>query len=419
MRPDITKFSLLLLLILLVSFNCLCQVNENTQPVKLIKWTSEDCDRTYDPNRLVTRITRMETKDGITTITVNFPENCCVSFDPKINYTKNKLTLMPYEAYKGDYCTCNCCFSITFEIAGLTGKAYEIFFNQTPIIQSADHYTVIQPSSQSYLGKEINRRNKYGFKEGTWITFHKNGKIDHIKEYPAIQLYYELDPLWSKRYYPSQKLRSYERKDTSEDWFEDGELQYQRIEYKSGDTSYEKGLRKFSKRQFAREYAERRYDLKLKSEFDSTYEGEGSIGETIYETKYFENGDLEYRFGKDTSYSWFRNGQVAFKRYGSGSMDYDEAGRATKRNFYWVEPGPIGNGDLEHSIYITYHKNGVIEEIHFVRSEADATGIGNNHYHWQWNDKMKLIASPKGWKEPLPWKRFKEIELPLPMYKGL
>jgi len=251
------------------------------------------------------------------------------------------------------------------------------------------------------------------------MTFHKNGKIENISEYEAVELYHQSYPLWSKSFYTSQKLRSYERKDTSEDWFEDGEMQYQRIEYKAGDTAYENGFRKFSNRRLAREYAERRYDLVLKSEFDSTYKGEGSIGEILYETKYFENGNLEYRFGKDTSYSWFRNGLVKFKRYRSGSINYDETGRVKERTFFWAEPGPIGQGDLDHSIYITYYKNGVIEEIHFVRYEADDVGIGNNHYHWQWNDKMKLIASPKDWKEPLPWKRFKEIELPLKMYKGL
>jgi len=96
MRPGNTKFSLLILLILLVSINGLCQVNENNENIKLIKWASEDCDHTYDPNRLVTRITRMETKDGVTKITVNFPENCSVPIEPEINFRKNKLTLLPY-----------------------------------------------------------------------------------------------------------------------------------------------------------------------------------------------------------------------------------------------------------------------------------------------------------------------------------
>jgi hypothetical protein len=361
----------------------------------------------------------METNDGITKITVNFPENCCVTFDPKINFSKNKLTLLPYEQYQGNYCTCDCCFSITFEIAGLTGKTYEVFFNQTQIIKSTDHYIVVKPTSGLYQGKEINRLNKYGFKEGTWMTFYKNGKVENISEYAAVELYHQSYPLWSKSYYPSQKLRSYERKDTSEDWFEDGELKYQRIEYKSGDSTYEKGFRKFNNRRLAREYAERRYALVIKSDFDSTYKREGSIFETTYETKYFENGSLQYRFGKDTSYSWFRNGQVEFKHYKSGSINYNAAGRVTKRSFFWVEPGPIGEGDLDHSIYLSFHKNGVIEEMHFVRSEADEVGIGNNDYHWQWNDKMKLTASPKDWHEALPWKRFKEIELPLKMYKGL
>lgn len=324
---------------------------------------------------------------------------------------------MPYEEYGGDRCSCDCCFSITFEIAGLKGKTYDVYFKDTKVVLSADHYAVVNPSSQLYQGKEIDRLNKYGFREGTWMTFYKDSAVRTISDYPDEELYHQSYPVCSKKYYPSQKLHSWERKDTSETWFEDGELQYQRIEYKAGDTAYEKGFSKYENRRLSRNYFERRYPLQIKSEFDSTYDARGTIWEIIYEEKYFENGKLQYRFGKDTSYTWFRNGRVKLRDYKSGSMEYDESGRITKREFHWKEPGPVGDGDLDHSIYMTFHKNGVIKEIDFRRFEVDEVGIGKSYYEWEWDSKMKLIASPKDWKEPLPWKRFKDIIMPQQMYR--
>src|SRR6478752_4754502 len=107
-------------LFLLTSCSSICfsqqGIETKRSKVKLLKWNAEACDNTYDPYRLQNRITHVEVKNGITSITVNFTDNCCAAFKPEIEFKASKLTLLPYRKYFGDYCMCDCCFSISFEI---------------------------------------------------------------------------------------------------------------------------------------------------------------------------------------------------------------------------------------------------------------------------------------------------------------
>ena len=392
-----------------VSQNRSTEVNKN---VKLKKWSSQDCDNTYDPNRLVTRITNIVTTDTSTSITINFSENCCVEFKPGIEFHNNKLVLLPYKEYSGNYCGCDCCFSIQYEISGLIGKNYEIYFRDKKVILSQDHYSVTATSSELYNGQQINRKNKYGFKEGIWMSFHKNGQKKNISQYPEVSLYHEPLTIWSKDYYPSGKLSAYDRKDTTESWFEDGEIKSQFIEYKSGDTAYKKGFRKFENRFIQKEYIERSYPTVIKSEFDPEYETSGSIYETIYKKEYFSNGKPQYIFGKDTSYSWFETGILKLKRYHGDEIEFDENGKIKEQSYSWMERGPKSMGDLSNNLYVSFYPNGNIKQIRLSRDEPYNDGIAPGvGYDWIWDKNMKLIESPKNWKEVLPWKRFKEINL--------
>ena len=80
----------LLIILIFVPFTT-CLAQKDTSSIKLLKWSSEDCDNTYDPFLLIDRITSIESYNGITLITVNFSENCCASFDPKIKVEGNKV----------------------------------------------------------------------------------------------------------------------------------------------------------------------------------------------------------------------------------------------------------------------------------------------------------------------------------------
>ncbi len=62
-------------------------------------------------------------------------------------------------------------FSIVFELEGLAQGKFQVYFKDKKIERSDDHYEVIEPTSVEHQGKTINRRNRYGFMEGTWMTF--------------------------------------------------------------------------------------------------------------------------------------------------------------------------------------------------------------------------------------------------------
>ena len=384
------------------------------QKIKLVGWKDEPCNNTYDPYRLVNRITAVESRNDRTFITVSFSENCCIEFTPEIQFKKNKLYLYSQRNYTGDYCGCNCCFSIQFEISGLPEKEYAIYFNGKKIERSNDHYKVFPPSQETYNGAVINRTNKYGFKEGIWKTFYGDGKIESFKQYSDNQVFYDEDPIFTREFYHSGAVKSYSRRDTSESWFEDGELKHQKIQYKHGDTSFTYILRKYDNRQLKQKSLERHYPTVHKSQFDSSYKAEGSRFDKVYEERFYKSGKPEYLFNKDTSYTWFENSIMKEKDYPpSGRIRYNERGFITEKAFHWYRPGVKIKHDLSHSLYVEFYENQSVSKVHYVRDEEVEDGFSNHHFEWEWDNQGKLTGSPDDWNdEEFPWRSFPEIKIP-------
>lgn len=403
----------------ILAFYLTCNSQTGSNRVRLIKWSSEVCDNTFDPYRLKTRISSIEDTDTSTIFIAHFSDNCCVTFKPAIDFYKNKLVLLPYRKYKGDYCGCDCCFSIRYEITGLTGKKYTLYFNESKVTLTDNYYDTVKPSYEVYNGENINRLNKYGFKEGTWMQFYENG-VKVISQYAEQSLFYDSSPLWSKVYYTSGALSLFERKDSTESWFEDGELESQFFKYNVGDTTFKKGFRKFENRLLQKEYLEKSYPIIFKSDFDTAYQEKGSITEIVYKREYFQNGKPKFLFGSDTSFSWFETGQVELKRYKNGKIQFDSNGVLMERSFSWIEKGPKQWRNLDNTLDVEFYPNGNIRKIEFIRDEPTRDGVGLGvRYSWIWNDKMNLIEFPKGWKEPFPWTRFPELRLKPQMLMGI
>lgn len=300
------------------------------------------------------------------------------------------------------------------------GKKYQLYFKESEVALSDNYYDTVKPSFQVYNGRNINRLNKYGFKEGIWIKFRENGKEEIVEQYPDQSLFHDLPPLWSKAYYPSGRLFFHDRNDTSESWFEDGELKSQFIKFKAGDTTCEKGLRKFDNRLLQKEYLEKFYPTIFKSEFDPDYKQEGAITEIIYKREYFQNGKPKLIFGSDTSFSWYETGQLESKKYKNGMMHTSEHGVLTEQSFSWLEKGPKDWRNLDNTLYVQFYPNGNIRKIELVREEPTHNGIAPGvRYSWTWSKEMNLIGSPEKWKEPFPWIRFTELQLTPKMQKGL
>lgn len=398
------------ILIIIFSQTLVCHSQENlsekAQSVELINWKAETCDHTFDPYRLKNRVTRLESRDGITYITVNFSETCCADFSPAIEFRENNLMLL---SYPGDlYCFCICCFSISYEISGLPDKDFNIYFNDGKIELSDEHYATVEPTFELHKGKKINQTNKYGFREGLWIEFFKDGNTKALIKYPESSLYDRSYPEWEKRYSQSGKLSYYKRNDTTEAWFGDGEIRLQQIKYKIEDTTFRSILAKFGNRQIKEKSLERYYTTIFKSESDSTYRIGSTISDYVYKEEYYRSGKRKYLQTTDTLFTWYEDEQVKIKQYAHGSVEYNKQGLLVKKSYQWEEPAPKGWRDLEYKIDIHFYRNGKVQKIRFIRDEPSENG----HYYWKWDTDSRLIEAPEHWEEEVPWKNIKEINVP-------
>ena len=197
-----------------------------------------------------------------------------------------------------DLCGCNCCFSIEYEIQGLPLSEYEIYFKGKLIKQSSDYYKVVAPTFEVYNGQTINRSNKYGFREGIWMSFYDNGKLKEISEYADRVWYWEDEPSWKKQFYESGSLSFFSRTDTTESWFGDGELKSQFIEYKVADTTFKYSMQKHDNRKIKRLELEKSYKPAVARHPNSIFKEIPTEFGIVYSKEYFENGRQKYLFRK-------------------------------------------------------------------------------------------------------------------------
>lgn len=390
--------------------NCFAQ-SDKKDSVQLLSWQSYDCDDTYDPFLLKNRISKYEKVADALKMTVNFSENCCTPFEPTIDFVDNKLYLIPVTSKNSTFCDCRCCFSIEFTISGLGDEDFEVYFDGSKIEYSENHYDTIAPTSKIYNGQQINRKNKYGFHEGIWMTFYENNKIESIRQFPESVLYVDAWPIWIKYFHPSGSLQYYNRNDTIQEWFEDGTLLSEQYPYSVGDTSFDYSFRLYKNRTLKEKSLQRIYPVIHRSNFNDCYKAEGEMLSYAYKETYYENGQKDYLQLGDTIHSWYSNGQLRRYHDPSKGIKFDSLGRITEKMFFWFSPGAECSKDLNNSLTMIYDNNLNITEVRLLRDEVIETAIElNRTYYWKWNETGELIHSPKIWNEPLPWIKFETIK---------
>lgn len=415
--------SSLIILLLIAGFNFSVLSQTDTfalnQDVILVNSESMDCDNSYDPYLLISRITNIEYENELTNITINFTDNCCASFDPSIEFRNDSLILSPYAEFGDIYCTCDCCFSIKYTIAGLKDKKYVTLFKGKEIVRSDYHYKIVEPTYEVYNGEKINQTNIYGFKEGLWIEFYKDGPIKDLSKYHDHSYRFRPHrPIWSKGFYPSGAPSRYEREDTSQMWFEDGTLDFESIDYKIDDTSFEYVYSVHDDRTLQHKSLSKYYPTLLTSVYDTCYSIEIRVHRIMYNEAYYENGQRKELYSNDTTYRWYENGQLEQVRSSMGSINYTNDGQPKSKAFYWKKPGLECEGDLDHSLYIDYYPNGNIKEIRYKRDEINRDQYyREKSYEWKWDDQMHLKKSPENWSEPFPWRKIRDLKIPRKMLK--
>jgi hypothetical protein len=376
--------------------------------VRLYNWNAGNCDNSYNPYNLVHRISDTLIRQEITYITFSFSANCCSNFEPRLYFKNNELHIDPYSHTDSEYCDCNCCFSIQIGIEGLIGKKYKTIFDRHSVVYSEDPYPVFDETSELFDGKIINRTNKYRMKEGLWITYNKDSSTSTHQLFKETATDLDQDPIWTKVYLKNNILISHYRKDSSERWFESGKPKYKRYKYYNGDTTYSLEVKLYENGTLEKNALSNLYPTTFYSEFDPEYTSTGSKGDIIYDEEYYESGQLKHKYSLDTTRSWHSNGQISILNYSNGKIGYDSLGTLKTQSITWHEKGPIHFGDLNFTLYIEYHPNGIVSEVHYDRDEPDKDGVSVSvDYYWQWDKFGKLIKYPRKWNEPLPWTQIK------------
>lgn len=381
--------------------------------ILLVRWNAMDCDNSLDPYVLRSHIGSMEYSGDETSIVVNFPENCCVKFQPAIEFSNDTLNLLPYTKRSNERCTCDCCFSIEYVISGLKNDNLKILFAGKRVEPTENYYDTVAPTFEVFEGKIINRENKFGFKEGTWITFYEDSSIHQIMEFPEQSLnFHSHRPIWLKSFYPGGALKSYDRYHPvhMQEWFEDGTLKYENYEYEVNDTTIEYTFSLHENKMLKEKSHRKKYTTTLTSEFNDCFEAE--ITQWKYDPRetYYENGQRESLTTSTSSNSWYPNGQVQHSNQNGRSTTYDSLGRVTKRTFYWHTAGLECGRDIENSLTIRYDQEENVHEVAFKREKLET--YGHVTFSWTWDEKGTLIASPEKWDEELPWKRFEDLTIP-------
>lgn len=367
---------------------------------ELLSWSGGQCDRSVNSFYMINRISELKVVGNTVELSISVKANCCDEFHPAITFRNDTLRIQP-DTSSGSRpkCGCNCCFCLKFVIGNLNDTSFVTLFRGQKLTYSSELYRTVPVVYEIYNGDTINRRNRYGVATGYWMTKYETGEVRIEQMFAANPDAFYEQSTWKKVYYQSGKLWVYDRNDTNESWYENGQLRYSKyIAIDNGDmitsttSYYDNGQLK--EVEIEKTYGEDRrvYD---------TLSGGYHTSENLRHEKYYANGQPEYLPG-DTAKWWYENGALKKWQHGDTATEYYSNGTVYKSHKVWYLPYNSKAHGLQHVIYREYHPNGQLASIHFVRDEVVPGGRTNAHYNWKWSETGELTEAPKEWNEPMP-----------------
>ena len=137
--------------------------------IEVIKLDKTECDKDCDIYKINNRIISQTTSSLLIGVIVN-----CCSDEFKAELNENKLNLI---AEVEEFCTCDCYFELNYHFKENFKIPDSITFNQKPIIYSEHKFKLIDIKFETYKNDTINLFDKYGFKQGRHIRFHKKKNL--------------------------------------------------------------------------------------------------------------------------------------------------------------------------------------------------------------------------------------------------
>lgn len=175
----------------------LISLNAVSQPA-LLEFRNSMCNSEEDPSRLRTRIISRKLEHNILTIEIAATATCCVSFKP-VTAVREGILYLDFEE-TGEPCECSCCYEFVYRVFGISQSDIPVRFRKEQIEQSGEKYKTYPVVFEWYKGDTINRRDKYGFRQGIWRNLPKDSM-----DYRA---YADDHLIRLVRFYPDKKLKS-------------------------------------------------------------------------------------------------------------------------------------------------------------------------------------------------------------------
>jgi hypothetical protein len=151
-------------------------LGQDTARIELVEFNQSACDISLDPYRLKPRIISLGHSRDTLAIEIGFAATCCSDYVPRIQYSADTLYIS-YTA-KGDPCACVCCYSFNHKIKGINSSKLTVKLHKSVIELSDEKYRTYPPTFVIVRGDTLNRKDKYGLKQGLWIDERAIQKIE-------------------------------------------------------------------------------------------------------------------------------------------------------------------------------------------------------------------------------------------------
>jgi len=97
---------------------------------------------------------------------------CCADFKPVAKLQMDTLFLDVEDTHLKSPCECSCYYQFTYKIKGLKSDPLEIKFGNRRIDLSNERYLTYAPLYRLVGGDTVDRVDKYGLRQGKWMTSH-------------------------------------------------------------------------------------------------------------------------------------------------------------------------------------------------------------------------------------------------------
>lgn len=157
--------------IILILLSVTLLQGQTIEGVELIEFSQSACDRDSNPYRMKPRIISMKQSADTLLLEIGLAATCCLDYLPNIKYLTDTLHLNFGIKNEDEACACWCCYSFNYKMRGIDASGLTVKYSNMIIELSNEKYWAnYQPTFIIIEGDTLNRKDKFGFKQGIWTN---------------------------------------------------------------------------------------------------------------------------------------------------------------------------------------------------------------------------------------------------------